>query len=447
MNSFARIISWNTYGEDICACAAKISTTKGNAIEIFDESKEQIKNRNLIKKVLGSGHKSVLEHTVFTIAFCNVSAVVEEFFIEHRLASFTVKSRRYVNYSELGYYIPPQLDGDSERIYREYMDALFGAYHVLVDMGIPKEDARFLLPYSFHSNFYCTLNGRELAHIIHEAQESEPPKIPEINSLLGQISSQLADICPSLFSELNWEDIEQNDAACPDEAGSDPTISFLEAPEIGGVELLQYPVHADEIIKGALKILHPEATEREESTETGKKACGRLLEQLVYTFQVSDITLSGLTHLVRHRMQSIIVPDIREMPLNQYVLPSSVCAHPEAKKLYIQTVEKAAALRSRAMQAQDLRQYGYYFALSGNLTTVMTSMNARELSEFIRLRSCNRAQWEIREVSIRLLKTLREISPEIFNRVGPGCYSEGYCPEGKMTCGKMLETVSSFTPN
>ena len=32
----------------------------------------------------------------------------------------------------------------------------------LLEAGVPREDARFLLPYAFHSNFYCTLNAREL---------------------------------------------------------------------------------------------------------------------------------------------------------------------------------------------------------------------------------------------------------------------------------------------
>jgi thymidylate synthase ThyX len=36
---------------------------------------------------------------------------VEQYFIERRLASFTVKSRRYVDFSGLGYHIPPRVGG------------------------------------------------------------------------------------------------------------------------------------------------------------------------------------------------------------------------------------------------------------------------------------------------------------------------------------------------
>ena len=48
-NSSAKIISYNLYNENICASAAKISTTKGNAYEIFEKSDSIEKNRELIR--------------------------------------------------------------------------------------------------------------------------------------------------------------------------------------------------------------------------------------------------------------------------------------------------------------------------------------------------------------------------------------------------------------
>jgi thymidylate synthase (FAD) len=62
-------------------------------------------------------------------------------------------------------------------------------------------------------------------------------------------------------------------------------------------------------------------------------------------------------------------------------------------------------------------------------------MNLREVVHFMRLRTCNRAQWEIRGVAWRMLDLLREHEPEIFDHIGPSC-AYGPCPEGKMSCGK-----------
>ena len=98
----AKIISCNANSGDVCASAARISTTAGDAHAIFENARENPKNRALIEKVLASGHKSLIEHAVFTLALRDVSAFVEQFFIEFRLASFTVKSRRYVDFSRLG---------------------------------------------------------------------------------------------------------------------------------------------------------------------------------------------------------------------------------------------------------------------------------------------------------------------------------------------------------
>ena len=67
--SVAKIISVNRDCEAVCASAAKMSTQPGNAWEIFEKSRVSETNTSLIGKVLASGHKSVIEHAVFSIAF------------------------------------------------------------------------------------------------------------------------------------------------------------------------------------------------------------------------------------------------------------------------------------------------------------------------------------------------------------------------------------------
>ena len=104
--SGAYIIGFSDCGESVCAASGRISTQKGTALEIFERSHDAQKNSNLISKVIRSGHTSTIEHMLFNLAFENVSVVVEQFMIEFRLASFTVKSRRYVDFSDSGYYVP-----------------------------------------------------------------------------------------------------------------------------------------------------------------------------------------------------------------------------------------------------------------------------------------------------------------------------------------------------
>ena len=76
-------------------------------------------------------------------------------------------------------------------------------------------------------------------------------------------------------------------------------------------------------------------------------------------------------------------------------------------------------------------------------TKIVFTMNARSLFNFFKHRCCNRAQWEIRELSIEMYKLVKEVAPTLFKYAGPGCLYD-ICPEGKMTCGKIKEVREMF---
>ena len=71
------------------------------------------------------------------------------------------------------------------------------------------------------------------------------------------------------------------------------------------------------------------------------------------------------------------------------------------------------------------------------------SMNARELLHFFALRCCQRAQWEIRAMSVEMLRLVKNVAPVIFRQAGPGCVS-GPCPEGAFCCGQSDRTRDYF---
>ncbi len=442
--SLVKIINFNMNDSEICASAARISTTTGDAIEIFEGSKSKNKNIKLIKKVLKSGHKSIIEHAVFTIAFCNVSAFVEQFFIECRLASFTVKSRRYVDFSKLGYYIPKDLEGEACSHYCQYMDKLFSAYQFLLEKGVPKEDARFLLPYSFNSNFYCTINARELAHCIGAIRYGRGIGITELQDIADQIERQMESIFPGLLMEIKYEvtnnkiEKQTKESFCIEDS-----VSIITPCEAGNVKILDQPSDALKTLETAYRINHPGV-----DTYDWKKILDsdrpRELEQLCYSFIISDITLSGITHIVRHRMQSIIIPSIQNINHSRFIIPETIKDDNELEDIYIHTLEWANKKLKQIIEFDILKRYSYYFALSGNTMDIMTTINARELNTIIKLRACNRAQWEIRKIAIEILKHLRGSCPELYKRFGTSCYVSGFCPEGNLTCGRKDYMIKHF---
>lgn len=423
----AQIIRGGEENSRVTACAARISTTDGTSLEIYEKRAENPREKDdrLINKVLASGHESVIEHAVFTVAFDDVSVFVEQFIIEFRLASYTVKSRRYVDYSNAGYYIPETLPARTRGAYSTLMDSLFADYARLVEAGVPKEDARFVLPYCFYSNFYCTLNARELEKLIWEMRFGRGSAHEELVNLGEMLTEQLRGAFPPLYEAITAA--KRRDYP--------KSYNGVTEPLPGGdrVELLCAPEGAVELLLNAARLSYPPNTELADVVYSPR---ARELEFLNYAFIIRGISLSSLTHLARHRLQALIVPPLTRVKRNEHVLPPTIAAEPKLMALYDACFARAnAALftcRALGMPEAD----SVYFALSGNTIDVITSMNARELMVFFRLRTCERAQWEIREIAKTLLDSLRERTPEIFSLMGPSCLVLGHCPEGRLSCGK-----------
>ena len=69
----------------------------------------------------------------------------------------------------------------------------------------------------------------------------------------------------------------------------------------------------------------------------------RALEMLCYGFRMKDVSLAGITHFTRHRIQSLIVPrPMDALVKNAYVLPATVRQNPEACRLYTEAFAQNA---------------------------------------------------------------------------------------------------------
>lgn len=440
-----QIISHSDAGELVCASAARISTTQGSALTVFERSKEKENNGTLIEKVVASGHRSVVEHAVFTVAFDNVSVCTEEFVIEFRLASYTVQSRRYVDFSDIGFYTP-DMPQACEGPYKSHMTALFETYARLLDMGIPKEDARFVLPYCFRSNFYCTMNARELMHMMATMLWGRGREIPELVALGTSLKQQLEAFFPNLPDTMRSQYEKHNGDMRYRLPETIPAVAEPAVAAARGV-LCSVTPEADETVRcaamqnGAMTCaLAPLTLEEIVSGERPRE-----LELIRAVFRIEGLSLAAVTHLVRHRVQSVLVPQVMQaIVANRYVLPPTVAENPEAAAVYHHAfAENTRVLRELAEKGLPVSAM-QYFAMAGHLLDCSCAMNGRELKHFFALRTCNRAQWEIRAVAEELLFALREHG-EVFRLFGPSCYTGGCCPEGRFCCGKMQEMQRKYS--
>lgn len=450
-NSKAIIIGLTDTGEKIPAASGRISTQPGTALEILDLSKDAAKNANLISKVTRSGHTSTVEHTVFNLAFQNVSVLVEQFVIEFRLASFTVKSRRYVDFAKLGYYIPHFESKAIQDKYIAHMDYLYKEYEAMIAADIPKEDARFLLPYSLYSNFYCTLNARELINMLYAMIYGRGAQFQELKTLGESLLEQAKRLTPGIFT-----DFETRRPGCPDV----PKFNYTPKTELikseDPVELLSYtPDAAKAIARFALIESCNLPTAQIEEIISDDDECAKIIKEVIsskrqraleaatFTFRINNVSLSCLTHFARHRMQSIGIPTLALTDRTRHILPETIAKNEELKERYCEAFKKTAELYTELKNAGVCEELLAYVLLSGNTLDIVTTINGRELLLFMKLRSCTRAQWEIRDFVIDMLKKLRKADKTVFDFYGPSCFVNK-CTEGPMTCGRALEMKEFF---
>lgn len=170
-------------------------------------------------------------------------------------------------------------------------------------------------------------------------------------------------------------------------------------------------------------------------------------EHANFTFSISGVS-RALTHqLVRHRIASYTQQSQRYVKFSreelQYVTPPTIEKDKEAKKLYDELMNQVADVYEKLLAMKILPEDARFVLPNAATTNIVVTMNARELLHFIRLRTCERTQWEIRDAATTMLKLAKEVAPTLFSDGGPGCVI-GPCPEGKMTCGKMVEVRKKF---
>ncbi len=425
------IIRSNRDALQVAASSARISTQQGTAMEIFARSGDQEKDIKLIGKVLSSGHKSVIEHQTISLAFEDVSVLAEQFIIEFRLASYTVKSRRYVDFSNAGCMQPEGMNPAVQAAYASRSEALFSAYRRLLELGVPKEDARFVLPYGFRSNFFATMNARELMNMVAAMVKGRGSSFPELKSLGMQIKAQFDDLYPGLMdAELA--------ARAPEQPEGAPGPVLMGSAREAEIRIISAPSNPAALLDMAMRFGRRFTGLDEDSIHRLLlDARPRELEVLHYSLRIDNLSLACVTHFTRHRMLSLMLRhELSALAEGNYVLPESISSNAEACALYTEAFasQTHAAEAARLDGATDAQLA--YFAMAGHTTSILISVNARELLHFAKLRCCNRAQWEIRGVARAMVELLNEADGSaIFRSYGPTCAVTGRCPEGKMSCG------------
>ena len=247
------------------------------------------------------------------------------------------------------------------------------------------------------------------------------------------------------------------------------------------VELLQYNPDCEKVIAAAAKLCYSSSgidgiLDGLDEDKT-KSFLDRLvslghespIEHVTFTLGIEGVSRSLTHQLVRHRLASYSQKSQRYVKEGQFefITPPEIEAVPEAKELFFKAMaddmeyynkitdilynkhfaqmtsegmdEKKAKSAAEKKAIEDAR----YVLPNACETKIIATFNARSLVNFFHHRCCERAQWEIRDMACRMLALVKEAAPTLFKLAGPSCLS-GKCPEGAMSCGKMLEKRKEF---
>jgi len=177
-------------------------------------------------------------------------------------------------------------------------------------------------------------------------------------------------------------------------------------------------------------------------------------EHVSFTFAVEGISRACSHQLVRHRLASYSQQSQRYVSEEKgfdFIVPPSIKKDKEAEMIFLEAMEKAheyyckllQKLEEKGLKGELARQDARFVLPNAAETKIVITMNARELLHFFRVRCCNRAQWEIRQLAIEMLKIVKKIAPSLFMNAGPACVS-GKCPEGKLSCGEAQKIRKKF---
>lgn len=119
----------------------------------------------LVKHLYKNGHHSVFEHIYFTFKIEGISRACSHQLVRHRHCSFTQRSQRYCSEDGFAFVNPPTID---EGIFANNMDVIMYWYEDYQQMGVPNEDARYILPNACETELYLSCNLRELIHMANE---------------------------------------------------------------------------------------------------------------------------------------------------------------------------------------------------------------------------------------------------------------------------------------
>ncbi len=218
------------------------------------------------------------------------------------------------------------------------------------------------------------------------------------------------------------------------------------------VQLIRYTEDPDKTVAMAARLCYSPSTIDQLSDNLDEEAeVGRIIKMLVdrghlspfehayFTVGIEGLSRVASHQLVRSRIASYSQQSQRYIEHRDfdYVVPPSIAASSELQEEFDAHLRRSRQLYRRLREGGVAKEDARFVLPQATASSIVMSKNARAWLEWIQLRTCNRSQWEIRQLARSITQLLKEVAPHIFAFAGPPCVSQGFCREGDDSCSRI----------
>jgi flavin-dependent thymidylate synthase len=434
--------------ETISAAYARISRSPKQVNELREIAREEVdkarqSNRNIVFEM---GHSSVAEHAVFNIDVIGVSRLLVEEIEKFRLCSFTEKSQRYVLFNK-DFVIPEEIKQENladlfiatveaqneyyHSLYEKLRPYVFDKHKTLAEdpgnksllEGWAKEDARYAISMATQTQLGMTINARNLelmlrrlaAHPLAEAQEYSQ-----------KLYTATKEIAPSLIRYTQATDYDKFTKQYLSRQCVNLSEKYSTGSEkLSDVQLTYSTPAADNRITAALlftasnmpyamclnmagKMTPPTKKAFIKTAFANLQQHDAVLREMENVDLQFELILSSscFAQLKRHRMSTIIAQEYN--PQLGVTIPPSIKAIGQ-QKAFMEIMRRTQNAYEQIKEKAPLA--AVYVLTNAHRKRVLMKFNAREMYHLARLRADQHAQWDIRDLTEKMLKQAKKVMP------------------------------------
>ena len=163
------------------------------------------------------------------------------------------------------------------------------------------------------------------------------------------------------------------------------------------------------------------------------------IEHVQVSFAISNVSRACTHQLVRHRHMSFSQKSqryVKEKGQFDYIIPPTIEKDPVLKEKFTNFMNKISDQYQEFVEAGIPAEDARFVLPNAAASSLVTSLNLRELIHLANLRLCTRAQYEIRTMVKMMCDELIKEEPWLKPYLVPKCERFGFCDEDK-SCGRV----------